>query len=99
MEAVIFMQPEQNLRESESVIILHAKVKEISGQFQIQYFMDASSFIFSQSLHFRLTWENKTRTNHGLLEIKHNGVWGTVCDDSVNVTQVGITSIYKILCY
>ena len=31
VEAVIYMQPEQNLRESGSVIILHAKVKEISG--------------------------------------------------------------------
>ena len=36
----------------------------------------------------RLTWENKTRTNHGLLEIKHSGQWGTICDDSVNITTV-----------
>ena len=82
---VIFMQQYQNSKESENVIILHVRVKGISGKFHFKLLI-----LISKQIYLRLTWENKTRTNHGLLEIKHNGVWGTVCDDSVNVTQVSV---------
>jgi hypothetical protein len=35
----------------------------------------------------KLSWYGKERSNHGLLEIMHAGKWGTICDDSTNVTS------------
>ena len=44
----------------------------------------------------KLSWHGKGRSNHGLVEIKHNGEWGTICDDSHNITAVSLTACRQL---
>ena len=44
----------------------------------------------------RLTWQGKERSNHGLVEIFHNGEWGTICDDAPNITAVSLVACKQL---